>query len=157
VDKVIVTVMLIIGGIVASFAVFNGIYPAVERSGEAITSASDAMNDRIKSDIEIIQVNDNATTIDAWVKNIGASDITGIENCDIFFGSSGSTARIPYGSESSPLPYWGYDIEGTDSMWRPSGKNKISIHLASSPAPDTYILKMIIPNGIFDETAFGVD
>jgi len=104
VDKVIVTVMLIIGGIVASFAVFNGIYPAVERSGEAITSASDAMNDRIRSDIEIIQVNDNSTTIDAWVKNVGTSDIDGIENSDIFFGPSGSYSRIPFGNESSPLP-----------------------------------------------------
>ena len=156
-DKVIVTVMLIIGGIVASFAVFNGIYPAVERSGEAITSASDAMNDRIRSDIEIIQVNDNSTTIDAWVKNVGTSDISGIENSDIFFGPSGSYYRIPYGNESSPLPYWAYDIEGADGMWRPSGTNKISIHLDSSPSPDTYLLKVIIPNGIFDETVFGVD
>jgi len=157
VDKVIVTVMLIIGGIVASFAVFNGIYPAVERSGEAITSASDAMNDRICSDIEIIQVNDNSTVIDAWVKNVGTSDISGIENSDIFFGPSGSFSRIPYGDENSPLPYWGYDIEGTGSMWRPSATNKISIHLESSPTPDTYLLKVIIPNGIFDETVFGVD
>jgi hypothetical protein len=157
VDKIIVTVMLIIGGIVASFAVFNGIYPAVERSGEAITSASDAMNDRIRSDIQIIQVNDNTTAIDAWVKNVGTSDVTGVENSDIFFGLSGSYERIPYGSESSPLPYWSYDLEGTESVWRPSGTNKITINLDSSPPPGTYVLKVIIPNGIFDETVFGVE
>jgi len=84
VDKIIVTVMLIIGGIVAAFAVFNGIYPAIERSGSAITSASDSLNERIKSDIRIIQVNDNGTTVDAWVKNVGTSDIVTVENSDIF-------------------------------------------------------------------------
>ena len=156
-DKIIVTVMLIIGGIVAAFAVFNGIYPAVQRSGAAITSASDTMNDRIKSDIRIIQVNDNGATVDAWVKNIGASDILTVENSDIFFGPEGDFSRIPYGNSYSPLPYWNYQLEGTDSQWRPTDTNKIVIHLASSPSPDTYILKVVIPNGIFDETVFGVD
>ena len=156
-DKIIVTVMLIIGGIVASFAIFNGIYPAVQRSGAAITSASDAMNDRIKSDIRIIQVNDDATTVFAWVKNVGASEIDGVENSDVFFGPEGDFSRIPYGNSQSPLPYWNYQLESTDSQWRPTDTNEIVIHLASSPSPDTYILKVIIPNGIFDETVFGVD
>ena len=156
-DKIIVTVMLIIGGIVASFAVFNGVYPAVQRSGEAITNASDTINDRIKSDIEIIQVNDNGATVDAWVKNIGSAKIISVENSDVFFGSESTLARIPYGDVTSPLPYWDYELAGDDSEWGPTGTNKIIIHLASSPSPDTYLLRVIIPNGIFDETEFGVD
>ena len=156
-DKIIVTVMLIIGGIVAAFAVFNGIYPAIQRSGSAITSASDSLNDRIKSDIRIIQVNDNGTTVDAWVKNVGTSDIITVENSDIFFGPQGNFTRIPFGNESSPLPYWSYQIEGTDTKWRPTDTNRIVIHLDTLPIPDTYVLKMIIPNGIFDETVFGVE
>ena len=156
-DKIIVTVMLIIGGVVASFAVFNGIYPAVQRSGAAITSASDAMNDRIQSDIRIIQVNDDATTVVAWVKNVGVSEIDGVQNSDIFFGPEDDFSRIPYGNSESPLPYWNYQLEGTDTQWRPTDTNEIVIHLASSPSPDTYILKVIIPNGVFDETVFGVD
>ena len=67
-DKIIVTVMLIIGGILASFALFNGIYPAVQRSGAAISSASDAMNNRIESNIKIIQVNDDQNTIECLVE-----------------------------------------------------------------------------------------
>ena len=156
-DKIIVTVMLIIGGIVAAFAVFNGIYPAVQRSGAAISSAADSMNDRIKSDIRIIQVNENGTTVDAWVKNIGSSEIVTVENSDIFFGPEGNFQRIPYGTSSSTLPYWSFQLEVTDSQWGPTDTNKIVIHLASSPSPATYILKVIIPNGIFDETVFGVD
>jgi hypothetical protein len=156
-DKIIVTVMLIIGGVVASFAVFNGIYPAIQRSGAAITSASDSLNNRIQSDIRIIQVNEDGSTVEAWVKNIGSSDIVTVENSDIFFGPQGDFTRIPFGTTGSPLPYWNYEMEGADSQWRPTDTNKIVIHLASSPTPDTYILKMIIPNGIFDETVFGVE
>jgi hypothetical protein len=149
--------MLIIGGVVASFAIFNGIYPAVQRSGAAIISASDTMNDRIQSDIRIIQVNDNATTADAWVKNVGSSEIDAVSNSDVFFGPEGDFSRIPFGNSSSPLPYWNYQLEGTDSQWRPTDTIDITIHLASLPTPDTYMLKVIIPNGIFDQTTFGVD
>ena len=156
-DKIIVTVMLIIGGVVASFAIFNGIYPAVQRSGAAIISASDTMNDRIQSDIRIIQVNVNATTADAWVKNVGSSEIDAVSNSDVFFGPEGDFSRIPFGNSTSPLPYWNYQLEGTDSQWRPTDTIDITIHLASLSTPDTYMLKVIIPNGIFDQTTLGVD
>jgi hypothetical protein len=156
-DKIIVTVMLIIGGILASFALFNGIYPAVQRSGSAISSASDAMNNRIETNIKIIQVNDNQTTVDAWLKNTGSAEIDSVENSDIFFGPEGNFSRIPYGDSNSPLPYWNYQLESTDSQWMPTDTNEIVIHLASLPSPDTYYLKVVIPDGIFDEMLFGVD
>lgn len=156
-DKIIVTVMLIIGGILASFALFNGIYPAVQRSGAAISSASDAMNSRIESDIKIIQVNDDQDTVEAWLKNTGSSEIDSVEDSDVFFGPEGDFTRIPYGSSGSPLPYWNYQLQSTDSLWQPADTNEIIIHLASLPSPDTYYLKFVIPDGIFDETLFGVE
>lgn len=156
-DKIIVTVMLIIGGILASFALFNGIYPAVQRSGAAISSASDAMNNRIESNIKIIQVNDDQSTIEAWLKNTGSAEIDSVEDSDIFFGPEGDFAWIPYGNSGSPLPYWNYQLQSTDSQWLPADTNEIIIHLPSSPSPDTYYLKVVIPDGIFDETLFGVE
>jgi len=157
IDKVIVTVILIIGGVMASFAIFNGVYPAVERSSQAISSAADTVNDRIKSQVEIIQVSDTDTTVDAWIKNIGSSDIGTIENSDVFFGPEGDFARIGYGNEGSPLPYWNYQLEGGFSRWTQTATNKITIHLAAAPAPGTYLLKVIIPNGISDEITFSVE
>jgi archaellum component FlaF (FlaF/FlaG flagellin family) len=157
IDKVIVTVMLIIGGVVASFAIFNGVYPAVERSSEAISSAADTVNDRIKSQVEIIQVADSGTAVDAWIKNVGSSEINTIENSDVFFGPETSFSRIPWGNESSPLPYWSYQLEGGNSRWKQTVTTKITIHLVSSPAAGTYMLKVIVPNGIFDEVTFSVE
>ena len=149
--------MLIIGGVVTSFAVFNGVYPAVERSSEAISSAADTVNDRLMSQIEIIQVGNAGTTVDAWVKNVGSSRIGSIENSDVFFGVEGNISRVPYGDGSSPLPYWSYQLEGSNIQWGQTTTNRIIIHLASSPSPGTYLLKIVIPNGIFDELAFGVE
>jgi hypothetical protein len=150
-------VLLIIGGVVASFAVFNSVYPAVERSSQAVNSAADAVNDRMTSQIEIIQVADSGNTVDAWVKNVGSSRVAGIENSDVFFGVDGGIARVSFGDNSTALPYWSYRVEGSNSQWSQATTNRITIHLADPPAPGMYLLKVVIPNGVADETAFSVD
>ena len=91
------------------------------------------------------------------MKNTGSSEIDSVEDSDVFLGPEGDFTRIPYGSSGSPLPYWNYQLQSTDSQWEPADTNEIIIHLASSPSPDTYYLKVVIPDGIFDETLFGVE
>jgi len=157
VDKVIVTVMLIIGGLVASFAVFNSVYPAAERSGQAVSNAAGIENDRITSRIEIIQVGSSGTTVDAWAKNVGTSSIGSISNSDVFFGAEGETSRISYGEVGSPLPYWSYELEGAQTHWQQTVTNHIIIHLAQSLTAGTYLLKFVIPNGVYDETSFSLE
>lgn len=155
IDKAIVTVLLIIGGVVASMAILNGVYPAITRSSGAITSATTKVSDRIESRIEIIEVADNSTVMNLWVKNVGTSDIGSIERSDIFFGSEDNFDRITY--DGGTPPYWDYQIEGGYSQWTPTVTLKVSIYLESSLSPDTYMVKMVIPNGISDETTFSVD
>ncbi|OGO36382.1 MAG: hypothetical protein A2147_03240 [Chloroflexi bacterium RBG_16_57_8] len=157
IDKIIVTVMLIIGGVVASFAVFNSVYPAVERSSQAVSSAADVVNDRMTSRIEIIQVGGSGTTVDAWVKNVGAARIGGIEGSDIFFGMDGGVSRMAFGDNSTSPPYWSYQLEGGNAQWGQAVTNRITIHLADSPSPGVYLMKMVIPNGIFDESVFSLE
>jgi hypothetical protein len=156
-DKVIVTVMLIIAGLTAAFAVFNSVYPAVERSGQSISSAADAISDRITSRIEIIQVSDANTFVDAWAKNVGSSRIIGIEHSDIFLGADGETSTIPFGDGASPLPYWSYQFEGNNTQWGQAVTNRITIHLAESLQPGVYSFKMVLPNGISAETSFSLE
>jgi len=156
-DKVIVTVMLIIAGMTAAFAVFNSVYPAAQRGGQAMTDAADDVSDRITSRIEIIQVGSVNTTVDAWVKNVGSSRILGTANGDIFFGEYGNFSRISYGDGGSSLPYWSYELEGNYSSWEQTATNAITIHLASSLEPGVYLFKMVLPNGIYDETSFSLE
>ncbi len=147
--------LLIIGGVVASLAIFNGLYPAITRSSGAITSATTKMSNRIESRIEIIQVGDNGTNVEVWVKNIGTVDIDSIERVDIFFGLEGDFYRVDYGGPA--LPYWEYQLEGSNSQWKPAVTLKITIYPSPALSSGTYVLKAVIPNGISDETTYGVE
>jgi hypothetical protein len=155
-DKVIVTVLLIIGGVVATFAIINGVYPALARSSSAINSTTDQLDDQIKSQIEIINVSNDASSVHLWVKNTGTSQIGSLENCDVFLTSVGNISRISYGTQGSTLPYWSYQLKGTsDTVWGLTVTNEITIFLAAPLSPGIYQVKVVIPNGISDEITFG--
>lgn len=156
IDKAIATVLLIIGGVIVSLAIFNGLYPAIMRSSSSITSATSKVSDRIESRIEIIQVGENGTSdVQVWVKNVGTADIDDIGKCDIFFGPDDDFYRVDYGGPTTP--YWDYQMEGGYSEWKQTITCKITVHLASAPSADTYLVKVVIPNGIYDSTTFSVD
>lgn len=150
-DKVITTMLLIVAGVICTVLVINAVYPAVNRSNAAMVSIAEKANDRVQSNIEIIQTANEGNDVYIWVKNVGASRITTMEQSDIFFGEVGNFERIPYGEGS---PHWSYEIEN-DSEWMPMATLKIIIHL-SSPPPGTYFVKVIIPNGISDEHTFSI-
>ncbi len=154
-DKVIVTVILIIGGVIASFAIINGVYPALTRSSDAINSAANQVNDQIKSQIEIINVSNEGSTVQLWVKNTGNSEIGNIENSDVFLSYEGNISQIAYGNSSTPLPYWNYQLTGSNAIWRPSVTNDITIYLTAPLSPGLYKVKVVIPNGISNEITFG--
>lgn len=156
-DKIIVTVLLMIGGVVASLAIINGLYPAITQSTSAISGAAIEVGDRIKCNIEIIQVVNNGTEVYAWVKNVGTTVIGSIERSDIFYGLANNFGRVPYGNSGPPYPYWDYQLEGDNSEWKMAVTLKITIHLGSGPSTGDYILKVVIPNGISDETTFGIE
>jgi archaeal flagellar protein FlaG len=154
-DKVIVTVLLIIGGVVASFAILNGVMPALERSSSAISSATNQVGDQIRSQIEIINVSNNGSTLRVWVKNVGTSAIGTVEYSDVFLSHNGNISRIAHGAVGAPLPYWDYQLGGSNTVWEPTVTNEISINLAAPLASGLYQVKVVIPNGISDETTFG--
>ncbi len=135
---------------------FNGLYPAINRSSAAITSATEKINDRIESRIDIIEVINDGTEVYVWIKNVGTSEIAAIERSDVFYGPENNFDRIPYGASGPPVPYWNYTIEGGYSQWGQATTLKITIYLASPPTTGTYMVKIVIPNGISDETTFGV-
>ena len=156
IDKAIATVLLIIGGVIVSIAIFNGLYPAIMQSGSAITSATSKVSDRIESRIEIIQVGDTGTAdVKIWVKNVGTSDIDDIARCDIFFGPDDDFYRVDYGGPATP--YWDYELEGGHTDWEQAVTCRITVHLAAAPAADAYMTKVVIPNGIYDSTTFSVN
>jgi archaeal flagellar protein FlaG len=154
-DKVIVTVLLIIGGVIASFAILNGVYPALQRSSSAMSAATNQVGDQIRSQIEIINVSNNGSTVQIWAKNVGTSLINNVQYSDVFITHDGNINRITYSADVAPLPYWNYQLGGSGAVWGPAVTNEITVNLDSPLAPGLYKVKVVIPNGISDEATFG--
>ena len=158
-DKTIVTAFLIIAGVVSAVLVFNTIYPAAMQSGDALTSRQRRIDERLRSQTEIIHATGKSDISDVfvWVKNVGSLRISAIESCDVFFGLEGSFARIPY---NEGTPHWEYELEN-DSAWNPTATLKITIRYGTSDPPyppaGRHFLKVTIPNGISDEYYFRIE
>jgi hypothetical protein len=158
VEKAITTALLIIAGVVCMIFVFNSVYPMVNRSSQAMVSMAEKVDERMKSRINIVHAanSSNRTTVYLWAKNIGTQRITGIEDCDLFFGQEGDFERIPYkGEVEDTYPRWEYSLEN-DTEWQTSATLKLTITFSSDPGAGTYFAKLIIPNGISDEYYFSM-
>lgn len=147
--------LLLIGGVVISVAIFNGLYPAINNSSSSINNAVSKVSDRIEARVDILQVGKNGSEFYIWVKNTGTQTIVDIPRCDIFYGLSDNFSRVTYGGAGTPR--WSYTLEGGFSEWEQAVTCKYTITLAAPPAAGTYLFKVVIPNGIYDETTYGVD
>jgi hypothetical protein len=150
-DKIIVTALLTIAGVVTAVLLFNTIYPAAIESGTAMTGMERRIDERLKSQIEIIHATPISTTnAYVWVKNVGSVRIKAIERCDVFFGPEGNFARIPY--DEGPK-FWVYELEGNDTEWDPTATLKITIYWGATVS-GRHFFKMVLPNGVSDEYYF---
>lgn len=153
-DKIIVTALLIVAGVVAAVILYNAIYPAIAESGDALTRRQRQIDERLQSQIEIIHAAPWGMSSDVawvWVKNVGSHRISPIENCDVFFGPEGNFARLSYGSGDGQ---WTFEVEnGTE--WDPSSTVKITVDYTEALTDGTrYYVKVTTPNGISDEYYF---
>ena len=164
--------MLTIAAVAAAGAIINAIYPALSRSTGAIVTASDQVDNRLKSDIAIVHAigeldsggsfadtNGNGQfDIFVWVKNIGDTRIFSLSQIDLFVGKTGDFARIPHETEvqAGVYPRWGYSIEGGSSEWGLKNTLKITVTYSSTQSQGNYDVKVIIPNGISDEDFFSM-
>ena len=160
-DKVITTALLIIAGVVVTVMLYNVVYPAVIRSGDALTSRQRRIDERLDSQIEIIHAtspSDDPLHAYAWVKNIGSSRIAAIERCDVFFGPEGAFSRIPYDDEGSR--YWTCEVVN-DIDWEPMATLQITITITTDDSfyplsEGVYYVKVGLPNGVSDEDYFSI-
>jgi flagellar protein FlaG len=150
--------MLTIAAIVAIVAVVNAVLPSVSRTSGALISASNAVEDRIASQVEIVHATgqDGDPDADIWVKNTGASTIAALDRVDVFFGPEGNFQRIPQGTAGCTDPCWEYEIENS-TTWEPTATLHIIVHTSANlTTGTTYYVKVVAPNGITDSKFFTV-
>ncbi len=89
-----------------------------------------------------------------WVKNVGTTVIVSVSQSDIFLTSASDLEIIPYGGSSTPR--WEYSLVGEQTEWQQSGTVAIVIYLSDSLGSGTYLVRLVLPNGVCDETRFSV-
>jgi hypothetical protein len=156
-DKAITTALLIVISMIMSVLLFNAAYPAITRGGESITSMTNNVTDRMKSQIEIIHAageldatgfwqdtnNNGQFEVYVWIKNVGELRIDAIEQTDFFFGPDGNFVRIPYSADNSHgFPYWSPSLENATTYWDPNATLKITVHYGVPLTSGRYFAKI---------------
>ncbi len=159
-DKTITTALLIIAGVICSIFLFNTVYPMINRSSAAMVNMTDKINNRMQSQIEVIQATGSTSgkTVYIWAKNVGTSRIDAVEQSDLFLGPEGNADRIAYhlnndGGQAA-LPSWSYAVANGGDEWSTGTTVKITVTFTDNLSPGTYTLKLVIPNGIQAEYYF---
>ncbi len=164
-DKVLVTLLLLVASAVASSIVVGTVMPAVHRAGSDIIGVGSEVSSRIRTDVRIIEVASSAgsDTVKVWVKNVGSVKIGNVDRTDVFFGEVGAFQRITYDPSSNcsdpalrTAPCWQYALEN-DTEWSPFATVRLTIYLtAGLQAGKDYTVKLVLPSGLSVETVFSL-
>ncbi|MBI5654011.1 MAG: hypothetical protein HZC40_26720 [Chloroflexi bacterium] len=152
-DKLVVTSLLIVVGVISVITMFNALYPLIGQNADAMTSMQTRMDERFKTQIEIVHAAKAGSEAWVWVKNIGSLRVLGTESSDVFFGPQGNFARIAYNTGSGV--YWDYQVENGGSDWNPTNTVRIAIKGFTFLGSGTrYFIKVVVPNGASAEYYF---
>jgi len=170
-DKVLSTILLMVAAVVSVTLVINAVYPAITSSSGALGSASARMDERMRSQIEIIhasgELDDTGSWQDTnsngyfdvfvWVKNVGAESVVDVRQCDIFLADNQTAwAWIPHAEYAvGAYPQWDYVIEN-GSSWSTTTTIRIDISYESSLPSAEYRIKVLTPNGVSDDYYFSM-
>lgn len=167
-EKTIVTTFMVIVSVIVSVMIYNVVYPAAVQSSSSLRTMRDRMDDRIQTQVAIVHVTserdqngswqdtngDGYFSVFVWVKNIGSSRVSAIDQIDLFFGPDGNFSRITNGSAApSTFPQWTGAVEN-DTNWNPTSTLKITINYTSTLAAGRYFVKLVLPNGITTDYFF---
>jgi archaellum component FlaG (FlaF/FlaG flagellin family) len=166
--------MLTIAGVAAAGAILNAVIPMVSRSSGAVSAAGAKVDDRLKTDLEVVHVvgeldssgvfqdtdGDGKFDIFVWVKNVGSTRVAAIEQSDVFLGKTGQFVRIPHETEvqAGVYPRWGHSIEGDSegTVWEPQETLKVSVTYNSTQSQGYYDVKVVAPIGVSDDYFFSM-
>lgn len=154
-DKVIVTALLVIGGISTAVVLIITIVPSITMSSQSVVESNREASNRIKTNIEVIAVATNSagTQIDAWVKNVGVVPIYAVNKSDVFVITPGSRFdAMTYAASGDTT--WVDNPMG--SSWNRSDTLHITVTLPASNPLSTgdHVLSMSTWNGVSSEKVF---
>jgi archaeal flagellar protein FlaG len=147
-ESILLIASLTIAGIFASMVISKS--SAVQ---SLFATQTQVQRDIMLTNIKIVYVNANADNniVKAYVKNIGINPIVSLDSVDVYFGELNSLSKIPYNTASAPK--WIYS--DSSNTWNPKQTRELVITLDYNLQTNkTYMLKVVLHNGIADEYIF---
>ena len=146
-DRVIVTGLLIIAGVITAVILLGVLSTSVEETAGTIKTTGKQADAQTKSGITILQVlpNGNGTQLDIWIKNTGSIQIQPLEEVDVFL----MDIEGSWGDYITYLP--GGPIGG-ENTWRVLS----NVGLKWNPG-DTFQLRVSLPvNPVLNDTGYNI-
>ena len=161
-DKIIATVFLVIGTVIGSLLLIDGLLPSIGHSVDSLREAQSATEERIKSDIDILLVVQDPQKSDSlivWVKNVGSTTIGSIQYTDLFLSNSQGAELLSYSTDSTANT-WSYCLESQsgcsfDTVWKPTVTMKATVTMTSL-IPGDYNILLVLPLGVQSQKDFTV-
>ncbi len=143
VREVIATYILVIATVIAVSSVSMAILPTVRDLANSYISVSENLNERVKTDVDIIFIKANDTTLTVWLKNTGDTVISKdlIAMSDIFVVSNDSSYHFALSSAT-------YEITNGDGDEYWEKGETLMVQIDVSLPSNEYLLTFVLYNGI---------
>jgi archaeal flagellar protein FlaG len=160
-SEVISSALLMIATIIAAVALINAVFPSIYGMSGSITTMTNNVDDRMKSDIKFIyETTDQSNNLTAWIKNTGQTQIipASFNDTDVFYGDANGVMKRAI-LNSTSAPGWTYNIENDNGNGRLDPGETLCIHVLSDEpfTPGNYYkIRLVLYNGAFCEDYFTV-
>jgi hypothetical protein len=163
-SETFVTAIFLITAIIAAGVLVNAVFPSIYLASETFVSSSHEMDDRLRTDIAIVNTVINETGIAyIWVKNTGVNPIGDslIPRFDIYLGKTGEIRRMEYDSaaEKSPMAgRWNFELydDNSNGLWDRGETLEIVANSGSVAEGDRMTFQIVLLNGVRRNIEFTV-
>jgi flagellar protein FlaG len=153
------TAMFLIASIIAAAVLLNAVFPVVYTMTGTFSQSSHEADQRIRTDIKIINSFAKSGVAQVWMKNIGTNRISynEINMSDVFIGAPGDFESVPLRDGALGGNGWSYRVLEDTNNWWESGE---TLHLTAESAKipsvkgDIVYFQFVSVNGVVRATEF---
>lgn len=154
-SETFVTAIFLITAIIAAGVLVSAVFPSIYMASETFVSSSHEMDDRLRTDIAIVNTVINDTGIAyIWIKNTGVNPIGDslIPRFDIYLGKTGEIRRMTNsGTGANPASgEWQYSLydDNSNGLWDRGETLEIVAKSGTVAEGDRMTFQIVLLNGV---------
>jgi flagellar protein FlaG len=153
------TAMFLIASIIAAAVLLNAVFPVIYTMTGTFSQSSHEADQRIRTDIKIINTYAKSGTGQIWMKNIGTNRISynEINSSDVFIGAPGDFESVSFKEGLLDGNGWNYQVpEDTNTYWDPGETLHVTVENSKIPTSkgDIVYFQFVSENGVVRATEF---